>query len=795
MCKIKYVFLILVCITAFIGCRDFNKKTFNPESDPVSGIASVVVLKPGENIINMEDYIVDFSGIDSVYYEQKDYKYDKENHILTINTDFSSILPLSQIIISKEGKIYTIVCRKSAKVKMDVFFIPEEGVKYSEVSIAGDFNSWNPSKHKLSVTDETWKISLTLDQGLYQYQIVADGKWMNNPSAGDTVSNGIGGYNTVLNATAFCNSQNLSLQTISFDSKNITIGASDMPERLVILWQNQVIPINLQNFVSNQYSFQIPEEACKMKRSYIRIFASKSNCMANDLYIPLNNGEVLYKTEDILRSDKFSNIMYFVLVDRFCNGDSANDKKLNDPRVADKANYQGGDLYGVLKKADEGYFEKLGINCLWISPIFRNPDEAYQEYPEPHRYYSGYHGYWPISSTEIDYRLGNDSIFAAIVENVHGKNINIILDFVANHVHEKHPLYQANKDWATQLNLPDGRQNIRLWDEYRLTTWFDTFLPSWDFAKPEVSDTISEYAMYWVAKFGIDGFRHDATKHIPEVFWRLLTKKIKTEYPDKSVYQIGETFGNRELIADYVGSGMMDGQFDFNLYFDARNCFANSNADMKNIALSLTTSLSYYGSNNLMGNITGNHDLTRFISFADGSVLPGEDDKEAGWKRDIQVENKASYKKLQSLTAFTMAIPGVPCIYYGDEIGLPGVGDPDNRRMMKFDNLTENEKETFDIASTLISIRKNNIEFLLGTTIIVDAGSHMLIIKRKYFDREAYIIFNQSDSVNNILISKSEIKNISDFKQNFDSEISELSSNYQIKLNPFSFEILIKKDK
>jgi cyclomaltodextrinase len=86
--------------------------------------------------------------------------------------------------------------------------------------------------------------------------------------------------------------------------------------------------------------------------------------------------------------------------------------------------------------------------------------------------------------------------------------------------------------------------------------------------------------MYWLDKYGIDGFRHDATKHVSEDFWRALTKKIKTYAHKNKVpvpYQIGETFGSRELIGSYVSSGQQNAQFDFNLYFDARSVFVNDN--------------------------------------------------------------------------------------------------------------------------------------------------------------------------------------------------------------------------
>jgi len=105
--------------------------------------------------------------------------------------------------------------------------------------------------------------------------------------------------------------------------------------------------------------------------------------------------------------------------------------------------------------------------------------------------------------------------------------MNIIVDYVANHVHENHPVYQQHKDWATPLYLPDGRMNTELWDEERLTTWFDTFLPTLDLENPVVAEAMTDSALFWLHNYDIDGFRHDATKHIPESFWRMLTLKAK----------------------------------------------------------------------------------------------------------------------------------------------------------------------------------------------------------------------------------------------------------------------------
>ena len=162
-----------------------------------------------------------------------------------------------------------------------------------------------------------------------------------------------------------------------------------------------------------------------------------------------------------------------------------------------------------------------------VSPITQNPEIGYIEFPAPHRKFSGYHGYWPVLNTVVDYRLGTSEELKSLIDGVHANDMNIILDFVSNHVHEDHPIVKDHPEWKTQLDLPDGTKNIRVWEDQRLTTWFDTFLPSLDHSIPEVTEMLSDTALFWVTDYGFDGFRHDAAKHIPQDFWRTLTRKIK----------------------------------------------------------------------------------------------------------------------------------------------------------------------------------------------------------------------------------------------------------------------------
>ncbi len=254
---------------------------------------------------------------------------------------------------------------------------------------------------------------------------------------------------------------------------------------------------------------------------------------------------------------------------------------------------------------------------------------------------------------------------------------------------------------------------------------------------------MTDSATYWLTEYDLDGFRHDATKHIQQEFWRTLTKKVK-DRTDRPIYQIGETYGSPELIRSYVNTGMLDGQFDFNLYDASVAVFAKDDEPISRLSDALSESLKYYGNHHLMGNITGNQDRARFISYASGDVKFDEDAKKAGWTREIKMSDTTAYDKLAMLHAFNLMTPGIPCIYYGDEYGSIGANDPDNRRMMQFEGLNKHELALKKQVTELIHLRKNSMALLYGSTKIT-TENNVMQITRKYFDEEITIIFNKSD--------------------------------------------------
>ena len=486
-------------------------------------------------------------------------------------------------------------------------------------------------------------------------------------------------------------------------------------------------------------------------RSFLRVFAANGQVLLNDLLIPLQDGSPVLDANQLTRHDANAQVLYSLLVDRFNNGRLDNDEPLNRPDVDPRVDYKGGDLKGVTNKIQEGFFDSLGINTLWISPITQNPKDAWGQYHNPDTKFSGYHGYWPIYNTQIDHRMGTDADLKELLAKAHEHKMNVILDYVANHMHINSPTLKAHPDWITDSILPDGRRNFELWDEARLTTWFDKHIPTLDLEREEVCEAMTDTALYWIEHYDFDGYRHDACKHIPLNYWRMFTRKMKTRYPDRPLWMIGETYGDNELIGSYVKTGMLNAQFDFNIYHTAIDVLGKKGESMKRLAETIDESLASYGAHHTMGNISGNHDKIRFISLAGGAVSWDEDGKAAGWNRNIGVtadgnaeRETVAFKKALLLEVLNLTIPGVPCIYQGDEYGQCGANDPDNRRMMRFGGLSANEQWLRGQMEQLIHLRRSSMPLLYGDYKLLYVDDSVLVFSRTYMGKEVVVALNNS---------------------------------------------------
>ncbi len=259
-------------------------------------------------------------------------------------------------------------------------------------------------------------------------------------------------------------------------------------------------------------------------------------------------------------------IMYFVMIDRFADGDSSNNAPV--PGVEQPGQYQGGDFVGLKQKIDAGYFNDLGINTLWITSPLDNADNA-NPGSDGHSY-SGYHGYWPKDLTQPESKYGTEAELKAMVDAAHEHHLQVLIDYVMNHVHSASPIYAQHPEWFWPNDNGFGGNCVCGggcdWGNDRLKCWFDPFLPDFNFTNPDARKWSVDNAVAWAKRIGIDGFRLDAVKHIETSWLTDVRARLDAEVAfDQHFYMVGETFdGDRGLIKSYVDKKtMLDGQFDF----------------------------------------------------------------------------------------------------------------------------------------------------------------------------------------------------------------------------------------
>ncbi len=675
--------------------------------------------------------------------------YHPEVKKLTLNPD-SSFTGVTVINFSLNENKYSIpvFCEKESKVTFK--FTPNK--KYKQLSVFGSFNDWNRHQYFMEPNNNgLYSVTVPIEPGNYQYKFYADGLELTDPLNPDSVSNGMGSYNSVLTVADNDTTREFLAQLgLTRKESNVSLNFYFDSQLGIVPDSNNAFAFIENSDVSSRLKFNnkrliltLPQrELSGLKR--IRLVVDYGSGISNMQTVFLYNGAPLKPQDKIFNWHE--SIIYSLLIDRFYDGDKSNSIPIVHDSLSYKANYMGGDFVGIIKKLQDGYFDSLGVNTIWISPVYDNPDKAYREYPKPHRWFTGYHGYWPVNSFATDEHFGTISQLKLLVKTAHKHGIKILLDFVSHHVHEDNPIFKEHRDWFGSLYLPDGSLNIRQWDTHRLTTWFEPYLPSFDFIHSDAAVSfMTNNALWWLRITGADGFRHDAVKHVPNKFWRKLTSELKSSGLG-NLYQIGETFGSYKLVSSYVNNGQLDAQFNFNLYNVAQAVFIDSNESFISLNNELKKSFSIYGVNNLMGNIMDSHDKNRYMAYADGDIkLSQWDATEIGWDNPPKVDHPSSYNKAELYYAYMLSTPGIPVVYYGSEFGMTGASDPDNRRMMRFGNaLNKYEKRMLKKVSRIIKLRRNNSALNFGDFLSLLVTHNVYAYLRSDMNERVLIVLNKS---------------------------------------------------
>lgn len=407
-------------------------------------------------------------------------------------------------------------------------------------------------------------------------------------------------------------------------------------------------------------------------------------------------------------------VIYLIMPDRFANGDAANDDPAVSRGLLDRTKprrYHGGDLQGLINRLP--YLKDLGVTALWLNPIYDNNNQLDQRETHNGEPSTGYHGYGAVDFYAVEEHFGDVAKLRELVEKAHALGLKIIQDQVANHCGPYHPWVQdtptptwfngteaahIDENWQTQL-LRDPYVPAE-WLKPVLDGWFVNLLPDLNQNDPEAAQYIIQNTLWWLGMTGMDAIRQDTLPYVPRKFWQQWMTAIKRDYPNVNV--VGETLdGSVPQVAFFQGGvkrwdgvdSKIDTEFDYPLFYAIRDTFAKGQST-KRLAEILSQD-HLYPNPNVLVTLLGSHDVARFMN-----------------------EPGASVAGLKLAFAFLLTTRGIPQLYYGDEIALPGGNDPDNRRDFPggWSNDTRNafepsgrsaqEAEVFEHVKKLLRLRK-----------------------------------------------------------------------------------------
>ncbi|MFO0632258.1 MAG: alpha-amylase family glycosyl hydrolase [Nannocystaceae bacterium] len=377
-------------------------------------------------------------------------------------------------------------------------------------------------------------------------------------------------------------------------------------------------------------------------------------------------------------------IFYQVLVDRF-RGDGG--APLLPP--ADPGARAGGTLDGVRAAIDSGWFEAMGVSTLWLSPVYLGPDDARPGRDDDHLY-SGYHGYWPVDTRRVDPRLGGEAALRAVITAAHGRGLGVWLDLVPNHYDQTNPRVAAHdgEGWFNHREPPCicGASDCP-WSTEIETCWFAPYLPDVRLQQPDALAAAIDDAGHWVDAFGIDGFRVDAVPMMPRAATRRIYHGVRTRgrTPAGPGF-VGEVFTGAgaagiAALRYHLGPDGLDSAFDFPTMWALRAVLAGEAGFDDLVASMQAQDQALAGSGSVLARMLGNHDTTRIAT-----ALAGQEHHDAWTDPAPAIASTDTFARLRLGFALLLTLPGTPVIYYGDELGLAGAADPDNRRVMPADD-------------------------------------------------------------------------------------------------------------
>ncbi|GBF74144.1 alpha-glycosidase [Paenibacillus sp. 598K] len=412
-------------------------------------------------------------------------------------------------------------------------------------------------------------------------------------------------------------------------------------------------------------------------------------------------------------------VFYQIFPDRFARGSHAapSDRFAVWGSVPTKQNTFGGDLQGVLDHLD--YLTDLGITAIYFTPLFQAPSS---------------HKYDTQDYYAVDPQFGTTELLRQLVAACHERGIRVMLDIVFNHTGSLFPPFRdvAEKgahspyaDWFHISQWADAETGQPMIYE---TFGYEPDLPKLNMVNDRLGRYLLEVAAHWLKTTDIDGFRLDVANEVNHRFWRAFRDTVKAIKPE--AYILGEIF--HDAMA-WLGGDQLDAVMDYPVRDIAIKFFATQRVDARMFADIVGQQLASYPQqvNEASFQLLGSHDTPRLLTLCGGSIA-----------------------KLKLAALFQFTYIGAPCIYYGDEIGMSGDNDPDNRRCMIWETSQQN-LELLGFYRELIVLRKTHEALRSGTFrfLHAPAGGYELAYERRAGEERLILAMNVSSQPSRLLLA------------------------------------------
>jgi len=437
-------------------------------------------------------------------------------------------------------------------------------------------------------------------------------------------------------------------------------------------------------------------------------------------------------------------VIYLIMPDRFADGDPSNDRPAGSNGGYDRSNpmaYHGGDLRGIREHL--GYLHDLGVTTLWLTPVWKNTD-------------SDYHGYHVVDFYALDDHMGTMPEYQALVADARRLGMKVLIDYVVNHTGPHHP-------WANDPPTPTwfhGTTAHHLEPAYTFTGlvdphaspreylntldgWFAGRLPDLNPDDPALALYLAQNAMWWTEIAQLDGFRLDTFPYSSRQFWSGWHDRLRQVYPQfdyPQIMDVGEVADGDSTITSFFEGGrkQFDGidsglatVFDFPLCHALRDVVIKG-APMERIVDVLRHDELYPHPETLV-TFVGNHDDRRFVS-----------------------EEGSNPARLKAALSLLLTLRGIPQIYSGDEIAMPGGSDPDNRRdfpggfpgdprnAFTTNGRTPEEQEVFAHVQSLLALRKSHVALRTGKQWHIGWDDTYYAFLRELPEEKLLVVYNNA---------------------------------------------------